>query len=98
MLYIGASVAVVASRRAADGPRTKRPPTPAETQIDAIRVDLRTPFDEARHVDLLKRLWKAVVVDGPFARRSTKWQLLGFQGEDPCTDLRACKLLGLKAF
>ena len=94
MLYIGASVAIVASRRLM-GPN-KRPPTAAETQtLDAIRVDLRTPFDEARHGDLLKRLWKAGL-DGPFARRSTKWQLLGFQGDDPATDLRACKLLGLK--
>ena len=74
----------------------KRPPTAAETQtLDAIRADLKTPFDEATHGDLLKRLWKAGL-DGPFERRSQKWQLLGFQGEDPCTDLRACKLLGLK--
>ena len=74
----------------------KRPPTAAETQtLDAIRADLKTPFDEATHGDLLKRLWKAGLA-GPFARRSTKWQLLGFQGEDPATDLRACKLLGLK--
>ena len=94
MLYIGASVAIVASRRVMG--QNKRPPTAAETQtLDAIRVDLRTPFDEARHGDLLKRLWKAGL-DGPFARRSTKWQLLGFQGDDPATDLRACKLLGLK--
>ena len=97
LLYIGASVAAVASRKLLMGP-AKRPPTAAETQtLDAIRVDLRTPFEEARHGDLLKRLWKAGL-DGPFARRSTKWQLLGFQGEDPCTDLRACKLLGLKTF
>jgi hypothetical protein len=95
LLYIGASVAVAATRVLLMGP-AKRPPTPAETEtLDAIRVDLRTPFDEARHGDLLKRLWKAGL-DGPFARRSTKWQLLGFQGEDPCTDLRACRLLGLK--
>ena len=97
LLYIGASVAVAASRKLLMGP-AKRPPTAAETQtLDAIRVDLRTPFDEARHGDLLKKLWKAGL-DGPFARHSTKWQLLGFQGEDPCTDLRACKLLGLKTF
>jgi hypothetical protein len=74
----------------------KRPPTAAETQtLDAIRADLKTPFDEATHGDLLKRLWKAGL-DGPFERRSQKWQLLGFQGADPTTDLRACKLLGLK--
>ena len=74
----------------------KRPPTAAETQtLDAIRADLKTPFDEATHGDLLKRLWKAGL-DGPFERRSQKWQLLGFQGTDPATDLRACKLLGLK--
>ena len=74
----------------------KRPPTAAETKtLDAIRADLKTPFDEATHGDLLKRLWKAGL-DGPFERRSQKWQLLGFQGADPTTDLRACKLLGLK--
>ena len=93
LLYIGASVAVAASRKLLMGP-AKRPPTPAETQtLDAIRADLKTPFDEATHGDLLKRLWKAGL-DGPFERRSQKWQLLGFQGADPTTDLRACKLLG----
>ena len=96
MLYIGASVAVVASRRLMAP--NKRPPTAAETQtLDAIRADLKTPFDEATHGALLKRLWKAGL-DGPFERRSQKWQLLGFQGADPTTDLRACKLLGLKTF
>ena len=94
MLYIGASVAIVASRRLMG--QNKRPPTAAETQtLDAIRADLKTPFDEATHGGLLKRLWKAGL-DGPFERRSQKWQLLGFQGADPTTDLRACKLLGLK--
>ena len=94
MLYIGASVALVASRRLTM--QKKRPPTAAETKtLDAIRADLKTPFDEATHGDLLKRLWKAGL-DGPFERRSQKWQLLGFQGADPTTDLRACKLLGLK--
>ena len=94
LVYIGASVAVVASRRLMAP--NKRPPTPAETKtLAAIRADLKTPFDEATHSDLLKRLWKAGL-DGPFERRSQKWQLLGFQGTDPATDLRACKLLGLK--
>ena len=77
-MYIGASVAV-ASRRLLMGP-AKRAPTPAETQtLDAIRADLKTPFDEATHGDLLKRLWKAGL-DGPFASRSTKVAILGLQG------------------
>ena len=63
LLYIGASVALVASRRLTM--QKKRPPTAAETKtLDAIRADLKTPFDEATHGDLLKRLWKAGL-DGP---------------------------------
>lgn len=93
-IYIGASVAVVATRRLMG--QKKRPPTKAEAAaLDAIRADLQTPFDEERHGALLKKLWTAGL-DGTFARRSTKWQALGFQGDDPVTDLRACNVLGLK--
>ena len=47
LLYIGASVAVVASRRLMAP--NKRPPTPAETQtLDAIRVDLQVLLESSR--------------------------------------------------
>ena len=81
MVYIGASVAIAASRRLMAP--NKRPPTAAETQtLDAIRADLKTPFDEATHGDLLKRLWKAGL-DGPFEPTFTEVAAPRLSGRRP---------------
>lgn len=58
-----------------------------------------TPFDNDNraHVNLLQQLWVAVGKPlASYARMGKQWTELGFQGEDPATDLRGAGILGLR--
>eukprot|EP01102_Stenamoeba_stenopodia_P001988 TRINITY_DN11793_c0_g1_i2.p1 TRINITY_DN11793_c0_g1~~TRINITY_DN11793_c0_g1_i2.p1 ORF type:complete len:587 (+),score=122.33 TRINITY_DN11793_c0_g1_i2:219-1979(+) len=72
--------------------------------IDNIRLYYGLPYenDDPAHVALLKELWDLTVPLSPtppetqFARNSNHWKTIGFQRDDPISDLRAVGLLGLK--
>ncbi|XP_075254152.1 ELMO domain-containing protein 2-like [Convolutriloba macropyga] len=61
--------------------------------------DLRvTKFDEnnGSHVLMLEQLWSCLKLDdADFKRKGEHWKTLGFQGDDPVTDLRGMGMLGL---
>ena len=69
-------------------------------ELETLRVDASTPFDDGNeeHVALLQELWVAAGLGSgeSFASISPVWQRLGFQGDDPMTDLRGAGLLGLR--
>ncbi len=56
-------------------------------------------FDRANpaHEEVLRRVWAAFHEGSPMPPgRDPRWKELGFQNEDPCTDLRAAGLLGIR--
>ncbi|GBG34356.1 ELMO domain-containing protein 1 [Hondaea fermentalgiana] len=58
-------------------------------------------FDGTRRDDmaLLQELWKLTVPSSSpisFKRKSEGWKEIGFQSEDPISDLRGCGMLGLR--
>ena len=58
----------------------------------------KTPYNEANvtHEKLLMRLWDLLRPAQPLsARRSSDWEQLGFQGDNPATDFRGMGTLGL---
>ena len=64
---------------------------------EASRIE-KWDEENQSQIDLLRRLWKSLNLnsDIEFRRKGRHWQSLGFQGEDPATDLRGMGLLGLK--
>ena len=75
-------------------------PLPAATQeaLRNLHADRATPFapDGAdHHLRLLRAFWRALVPSSNFARTGPAWKSLGFQGEDPATDIRDGGLLAV---
>ncbi len=71
-------------------------PGPTMTRIHAA---LRAPFDPdtlAEHRALLESLWHCLLAPAEFARTSPAWKRVGFQGEDPATDVRGGGLLAMQ--
>lgn len=70
--------------------------------LDALRRKALQPFDDSdpRHLLALETLWHCAFPGGlhpqPFERTSKQWSQLGFQGLDPCTDLRGGGYLALE--
>lgn len=55
------------------------------------------PYEEVAHERLLVDLWRTAFGKSAFERHSPKWASgLGFQGCDPCTDLRGVGVVGLE--
>merc|ERR1712137_140733 len=76
-----------------------------EPIINEIQTNFRTTFDKENkeHVQLLRRLWEATGLGThpskghvPFEIQCERWTVLGFQRNDPSSDLRASGLLGLQ--
>ena len=69
-------------------------------ELQALRVEAGTPFDDGNeeHVSLLRELWVIAGLGTAEAYKpiSPAWQSLGFQGDDPTTDLRGAGLLGVR--
>ena len=67
-------------------------------EVEKLRI---TKFDESNdsHVRMLKNIWRNLKLedngDNEFTRTGPHWKDLGFQGEDPVTDLRGMGILGL---
>ena len=53
------------------------------------------PFDTAKHDRLLRDIWKREFPNEAFELPSSRWTLIGFQGRDPCTDLRGSGIIAL---
>jgi hypothetical protein len=65
----------------------------AQRALDALRTDASVPFDpnSKEHSKDLERLWAASFgerIPFPANGRSPRWKEVGWQGEDPRTDLR----------
>jgi hypothetical protein len=63
--------------------------------LERLRV---TSFDQDLHCDLLKELWAIAFPGDDFKRKSPRWTEIGFQGNDPITDLRGGGVLALQQF
>ncbi|GAX78447.1 hypothetical protein CEUSTIGMA_g5887.t1, partial [Chlamydomonas eustigma] len=81
-------------------PRKLHPRTPQlqEEQIHILAL-ARQPFSESEplHAALLRSLYSAYTGRevGGVTRYGSHWTELGFQGQDPATDLRSCGVFGL---
>lgn len=64
--------------------------------LHAARCTAFTPETTSSHEQLLRKLWRALLGDVPFERTSLRWKELGFQGEDPATDVRGGGLLAMQ--
>ena len=61
-----------------------------------MRSAAEEAYSPAKHVHMLKRLWEVTRLGDEFAGISPCWRTLGFQQDDPSTDLRGCGALGLR--
>tara|TARA_B100000768_G_scaffold138703_1_gene129927 strand:+ start:277 stop:597 length:321 start_codon:yes stop_codon:yes gene_type:complete len=48
------------------------------------------------HEQLLKSIWSAMRPEEPYVRTGAGWKEIGFQGEDPASDVRAGGLLAVQ--
>jgi len=79
-------------------PTTAQPAraTREERQLAALRTETASRFDAASHEWMLRDLWMRARFGGEMQLVSPCWRSLGFQQDDPTTDLRGCGALGLR--
>ena len=66
-------------------------------RLHGLRRTAFEPDTEEAHERLLKLIWSSLVPsDEPYVRRGRRWKDLGFQGEDPATDVRGGGLLAVQ--
>lgn len=73
--------------------------TASDVVLRALNVERATPFDKDNraHVNLLQQLWMATGKPASaYNRLGPQWGSIGFQGEDPVTDLRGGGVLALR--
>jgi len=64
--------------------------------VSSLRNVVSSRLNPEMHEHLLQRLWTGHFGDGvEYARPDERWKEMGFQGIDPCTDLRAGGLMAL---
>lgn len=63
-------------------------------EVEKMR-SLNYEDDECRFDKMLETLWNCMMPGEPYVRIGPHWKELGFQGNDPKTDLRGMGLLGL---
>ena len=63
--------------------------------LHAVKVE---QFDSqnSAHEQLLKSIWSAMRPEEPYVRTGAGWKEIGFQGEDPASDVRAGGLLAVQ--
>ena len=68
--------------------------------LEDLRATCAITFDanEASHQECLQQIWEHSFPLDVFALPSPMWKQLGFQGNDPTTDLRGAGLIGLRHF
>eukprot|EP00965_Chrysotila_dentata_P086806 2864939-Pleurochrysis_carterae.AAC.6 len=68
-------------------------------RLHILRSTTFLPDSDASHETLLRKIWKALRdADEPYERVSSKWKDMGFQGDDPLTDVRGGGLLAVECF
>jgi ankyrin repeat protein len=69
-------------------------------RLNALNQERHVSFNATNkeHEDMLRELWSLGLPNMPFERVSKAWGLLGFQGQDPITDLRGMGIAGLRHF
>jgi len=83
---------------------TAAPPSAMSDQTEEVLAslcdDISVAFKTAskEHVDLLRKLWKALFVDSEesFSLASPQWREAGFQKDGPAADLKSSGVLALK--
>jgi len=80
------------------GSEPEREPDEAELMIlRELSVAVQQPYDAVLHETDLRAIHEAFYGSTqPFAAVSKNWRMVGFQGNDPTTDLRGAGSLGLK--
>ncbi|CCW65109.1 unnamed protein product [Phytomonas sp. EM1] len=71
----------------------------ADMSLRCLEIERSTPFDNNNHdhLSLLQQLWVAIGRPlSTYKRTGEHWEQLGFQGEDPATDLRGGGVLALR--
>ena len=63
--------------------------------LHAVKVEQFDPQNSA-HEQLLKSIWSAMRPEEPYVRTGAGWKEIGFQGEDPASDVRAGGLLAVQ--
>lgn len=74
------------------------PSDEAMVNLTALNIEFRTRFSpsSAEHERCLERLWGAAFSSEPYTRISPLWMTIGFQQNDPTTDLRGSGMLALR--
>lgn len=71
-------------------PRAQASDIPTELRkLHALRKAAFDPDNVPAHEVLLRGIWRALAPSAQFSRRSKLWKEIGFQGEDPSTDVGA---------
>ena len=71
---------------------------PAISTARAIFIASHTPFDDKNelHLELLHSLYFSITKSNEIPERTgSHWEVIGFQGSDPASDLRGTGILGL---
>ena len=67
--------------------------------VTSLHASLCEPFEpdsNGEHLALLETVWRSVLAPAPFERVSPAWKRVGFQGEDPKTDVRGGGVLAMR--
>lgn len=67
--------------------------------VDVIKGEILIPFDPSNpsYAVLLERLWAGVHADDAYPGHvGPHWKRFGFQGDDPASDIRGARYLGLQ--
>ena len=75
-----------------------RPATGNEIQnIKLFQTRIQEVYNpaNANHLQLLERIWTLASLEGSFSQKNDQWRLIGFQGDDPISDLRGGGMLAL---
>ena len=66
-------------------------------ELRSLQIAVGKQYDKTRHTPLLRQLFATLAPTDPYpGDRGPRWRSLGFQQDDPASDIRAAGLLGLK--
>ena len=92
-----AAAAKACSPLSRSGGEPEREPDDTELAVlNALSVELREKYDPAAHEQHFRAIHEAFFPGQPFAAVSANWRTVGFQSDNPVSDLRGAGVLGLK--
>ena len=73
-------------------------PVGFQANLHALQLEILARFDSdlEEHEVLIADVWAVLLPGKPFVRVSPTWQAIGFQQDNPITDLRGSGLLALR--